>query len=205
MLSGSRWLGSNNRDNVQSHAGPELQFVEAVRRNFAFLGDAGFAEIEALPTLVRYRSGKTGVDVHHGRKSFEVGLQVSFHNKRYSLSEMIRVFDPVLGNQFRNMVARDDASLETALAHLRDAFLRHGAQSLENEKAYFKRLDELKMGWVKAYVLDALVQRTRPKAAAAFRRADYRTAAELYGKIEGRLSPAEAMKLQIARQRSGTG
>jgi len=43
----------------------------------------------------------------------------------------------------------------------------------------------------------------RPKADDAFRRGDYREAAELYERIQPRLTPAEKKKLSIARQRGG--
>ena len=41
-----------------------LNFQSAVREKFAFLNDLGFSEIEALPTLVRYRKDDVEVDVY---------------------------------------------------------------------------------------------------------------------------------------------
>jgi hypothetical protein len=54
---------------------------------------------------------------------------------------------------------------------------------------------------VHEYALDVLVNQLRPKAEEAFRRGDYRNAAELYERIRSRLTAAELKKLAIATER----
>ena len=78
-----------------------LNFATETRRAFAFLGGLGFSEIEALPTLVRYRKGGVEVDVYHGRQSYEIGVGVTAFGTRYTISEIIRANDPETEKHFR--------------------------------------------------------------------------------------------------------
>ena len=181
----------------------KLDFVEMVRREFAMLDKLGFSEIEALPTIVRYRKGQSVVDVYIGRKSFEIGFGVTFNGKRYSLSEIVRASDRELAEKFRYRVARDEPMLQEALVHLRTHLCSYGLGSLDNDRAYFSRLDNLGRIRGEEYALDVLAEQVRPKAAAAFRRGDYSEAAKLFGQLGSRLSNAEAKMLQLAKERSG--
>lgn len=60
-----------------------LNFANAASENFAFLREQGFAVVEYLPTLVRYRKGEIEVGLYHGRGSFEVGFEIVRAGERY--------------------------------------------------------------------------------------------------------------------------
>jgi len=67
-----------------------FNFAEEARKAFTFLGELGFSEIEALPTLVRYRKDDVEVDVYHGRQSYEIGAGVTAFGTRYSIEAIMR-------------------------------------------------------------------------------------------------------------------
>ncbi len=181
----------------------QLNFADAVRKRFAFLGDHRFIEIESLPTIVRYQKDDLEIDVYHGRQSFEVGFGIARQGVRYSLSELIRAADPVAAEQYRNETATTPHGVAKALARLQEVVERYGERALQGDVEYFSALEAQRKVWAEGYALDVLEGQVRPKAEAAFRSGDYRQAAELYERIRIRLSAVELKKLALARKRAG--
>jgi hypothetical protein len=173
-----------------------------VRKQFSFLGDYGFAEVESLPTIVRYRKGDLEADVYHGRKSFEVGFGLACKNTRYSLSDLIRVTDQAAAEQYRNETATTPEGIIKSLARLQELVSQFGERALQGDAEYLSALEDQRKSWAETYALDVLAEQLRPKAEAAFRDGDYRQAASLYEKIRARLSSVELKKLALARERA---
>jgi len=193
------------RKNADAMATPDrtpLHFARKVRGAFLFLADEGFTEVEAKPTLVRYRKGDIEVDVYHGRQSYEVGGGVTVSGSRFAMSEIVRASDPDVAKDYRNAVATTPEGLAAGLEELSALMQRYGAAALRGDPHFISLLEEQRKLWAEEYVLDVLEGQLRPQAEAAFRRGDYSKAAELYGRIRGRLSPAEAKKLALAEARS---
>jgi hypothetical protein len=180
-----------------------LNFADAVRKRFVFLGDHGFTEVESLPTIVRYRKGDLEIDVYHGRQSFEIGFGIARQGIRYSLSELIRAADPAAAEQYRNETARTPEGIAESLVHLQESVRRYGERALQGDPEYFSALESQRKSWAEGYALDVLEGQVRPKAEAAFRDGDYRRAADLYEKIRARLSAVELKKLALAKERAG--
>lgn len=179
-----------------------LNFADAVRKRFAFLGDYGFAEVESLPTIVRFQKDDLEADVYHGRQSFEVGFGIARKGTRYSLSELIRVADPAAAEQYRNETATTPDGIDKSLVRLQELVSRYGERALQGDAEYFLALASHRKLWAEGYALDVLEEQVRPKAEAAFRDGDYRQAAALYEKIRARLSSVELKKLALARERA---
>lgn len=185
--------------------GPErtrLNFALAAGKRFAFLEDLGFSEIESLATIVRYRKDDLEVGIYHGRQSYEIGLDVIYRGMRYSMSELIRASDLDASKQYRNFAATTPESLAKGLALLEELVKRYGERALRGDAEFFAELESQRKLWSEEYALDTLAGQLRPKADAAFRRGDYREAAELYGKIRPCLTAAEVKKLAVARERA---
>jgi hypothetical protein len=180
-----------------------LDFARQVRGAFGFLADAGFAEVEASPTLLRYQKGDVEIDIYHGRQSFEIGAGVSFSGTgtRYAMSEIIRAVDPELAKGYRNAVATSPEGIAVGLAELAALMQRYGRGALSGEQEFVSALEQQRKQWAEGYALEVLTAQLRPRAEDAFRRGDYEQAAELYGRIRDCLSPAEAKKFSIAQQR----
>jgi hypothetical protein len=177
-------------------------FVSNVKKAFSFLVDQGFREVEAQPTLVRYRNGDVEVDVYHGRKSYEVGGGVTFSGIRFAVSEILRASAPEVAKDYRNAVATTPEEIAAGLSALSALMQRYGAPALRGDRGFFSTLEGQRKQWSQDYALDVLVDQLRPEAEEAFRRGDYSRAAQLYGRIKERLSPAEVKKLSFAEARS---
>ncbi len=178
-----------------------LNFEEKTRKAFAFLGDLGFSEIEALPTLVRYQNGSVEVDVYHGRQSYEIGMGITAFGTRYPISAIIRAADPEAFKRFHYTVATVSESVVDGLEELGLLMKRYGREALEGDLQFFSTLEKQQKLWTEEYALDVLTRQLRPQADEAFHRKDYSTAAELYSRIRERLSPAELKKLNLSEER----
>lgn len=179
-----------------------LNFKGATRERFAFLNELGFSEIEALPTLVRYRKDGVEVDVYHGRLSYEIGAGISYLGTRYAMAEIIRAVDPEAAKKYGGALTSTAEGVVAGLAELSSLMRRYGIAALRGDPRFFSMLAEKNKVWIEDYWLDGLARQLRPQADEAFHRGDYAKAVELYAQIRDRLSPAEIKKLQIAEERS---
>ena len=178
-----------------------LNFANVVERRLAFLAEFGFSQIESLPMLVRYKRGDLDLNVYHGRRSLEIGLQIGHGQERFSISELVRATDPVAAEKYRNPAATTAIELEAAVDRVAELLRLFGKRALCDDPEFFVDLRRQRKSWSEAYALDVLADQIRPKAEAAFREGRYQDATELYERIAPRLSAAEQQKLAVARKR----
>jgi hypothetical protein len=189
-------------NNMNSSDRAHLNFAKEARKAFVFLGDLGFSEIEALPTLVRYRKGSVEVDVYHGRQSYEIGAGITAFGVRYSIGAIIRHTDSDTAKRYRNYATTTPEGVVAGLNELSSLIKRYGRSALDGDPELFSALERERKLWSEEYALDVLADQLRPQADEAFRQRDYAKSAELYSRIRERLSPAEIKKLNIAEERS---
>ncbi len=200
-MDASRGMSMSSDERIETERA-RLGFADVVRRKFAFLGDYGFSETEALPTIVRYRRCDLELDVYYGRRSYEIGIDIGHGDERFSMGALIRTTDPVGGEKYRDWAATSSEALVSGVEQLAELVRRYGERALRDEPEFFADLRKQRESSAEAYSLDVLAEQTRPKAEAAFREGRYRDAAELYEGIAARLSVAEQAKLAAARKRS---
>ena len=78
---------------------------------FSFLHDYGFQQVEALPTLVRYRCGDLEARVFHGRRSYELGFEIEREGERFVISALIAFSDPSAADRYCNPMVRTPSAL----------------------------------------------------------------------------------------------
>ena len=178
-----------------------VDFCDEVRRTFAFLKEAQFLEVEAQPTLVRFRRGDIEVAVYHGRNSYEIGCELVISGTRYGITEIVRVFDPELAERFRYTSASTSEEVAAGLHRVAALLQRYGELALSGNPEFISNLALYRKAWSESYALDVKVRHLRPQAELAFRNRNFSLAADLYGQIRERLSPAETKKLLFALSR----
>ena len=176
--------------------------MKVVRQEFAFVGDFGFREVEALPTIVRYLKDDLQLNVFHGRMSYEVSMEIGRNDNLYPLWSLIHAVDPKAEEGYRPWAATTSAAVANGVEHLAALVRRYGARALQDDPAFFEELRKVCDSWAHDYALDVLASQIRPKAAAAFRHGRYREAGKLYQEIAERLTAAERAKLAFCRKRS---
>lgn len=181
-----------------------LDFAKAASEAFAFLEGTGFSLVEASPSVVRYCKGELEANVFRDSQSYEVGFQIGYGSDKYSTSEIIRLMDKRLGDEYRDYSAADRASLSYALTRLAGLIKTYGQREISGDGSVFAALKQQRKAWSEDYALEVLAGQILPRAEEAFRKGDYAEAARLYRRIESRLSASERKKLAIAQERSGT-
>jgi hypothetical protein len=181
-----------------------LGLAQAVTEAFGFLVDLGFSQLEASPTIVRYRRGDVEVAVYHGGRSYELGFEVARHGAIYSISALMRTTDAEAAGRYRDAAVRMKEGVTKGVERLAELAKKYAGPALQNNPEFFAVLEVQRKAWSEAYALDVLEQQLRPKANEAFRRGSYREAAELYERIAARLTSAEKKKLAIAKDRAST-
>jgi len=146
-----------------------LNFADAVTRTFAFLSDFGFSQVEASPTIVRYRKDDIEADVYHGRKSYELGFEIGRDGVKYSMSELIRATDADAAKGYRNFAATTQRALTDGLAQLKGLIKQYGQRALNGDPEFFVMLENQHKTWGEEYALEVLELQLRPKADEAFR------------------------------------
>jgi len=184
----------------QERAG--LNFENVTKERFAFLRDLGFVIIESLPTIVRYGKGDIQVDVYHGRRSYEIGLGVTWLGTRYELPDFIDVVDPQVVEEYYAPMASTREGVIEGLTRLAELVKRYCGQALQGDSEFFAETAGKHKLRVEKYWLEMNAKQLRPQAHEAFQLGKYREAVELYKQIRPLLSPAELKKLAIAKKRS---
>ncbi len=175
-----------------------LNFEGKVGESFTFLVDLGFSQIEAVPTLVRFRKDSIEVDVYHGRQSYEVGAGITVSGTRYAISEIIEATDPEIFKRFRYAMTTTPEGIAAAIRELSSLLQRYGNKILQGDLQLISKLKKQRKQYAEKLALDSLAYQLRPKASEAFRQKDYLTAADLYSRIRKGLSAAELKKLSFA-------
>jgi hypothetical protein len=146
----------------------DLQFPETVVQVFSFLLDYGFQQIEALPTLVRYRCGDLEARVFHGPRSHELGFEIEREGERFDISEIIALSVPSAADRYRNPMVRTPSAVNTFLQQLADLVRRYGERALRNDPAFYEVLRQIRCRWSNTgWACDAVKYARRQKQRSA--------------------------------------
>ena len=178
-----------------------FHFDDLARKTFAFLEQYDFRYLHPYIGLVRYRTDDVSVDVFYERQSYEIGLEVCYDDKFYSLSELIRINDPAKADNFRNTVAINTKMVEEGLCRTAELLKIYGMRAIRGDKFFFSALEVQQLQWAKGYEEEVLADQLRPMADTAFRQGNYERAAALYERFRSSLRPSELRRLQIAQAR----
>jgi hypothetical protein len=181
----------------------QLRFVEAVEDAFGFLRFRGFAPVRREATLVRFESDRVFVNVYHGRRSYEMNVEVGRlgrgdDDRPYHLEALIRIRDAEAGARFRVPAVRTAALVRDAARELAALLQEHGDAVLGGDDATFARLDRERARWAHAYALEVRLSQVVPQADEAFRSGDYARAAQLLESVKEGLTDVQLKKLRYA-------
>jgi hypothetical protein len=178
----------------------QLNFMGEVRNKFAFLVELGFSEVEAGPTLVRFRRGVLEVDLYHERQSYEIDAGITYLGERYAMEHIIRAVDAEASERYHIWQSSTREGVATGLAELSSLMKRHCCPALRGDEQFFLTVKQQReVSWA-AYLDKMDAAQVRPKADDAFHRKDYAAAADLFARIRNQLSPAELKKLEYAEK-----
>lgn len=183
-----------------------FHFPEAVEANFGFLAGRGFKRVQSEETLLRFQSNRVYVNVYHGRKSFEVGLEIGplqSVEAPYSMSEIIRLVEANKADEYRNYSARSAEGVAEGVRQLAALFHRYVDAGLLDEPKLFESLRVDRETWKQGFALEVNLTQVRRKLEAAWHSKDYAKVVELLKPLRDALTPTELQKLDYAEKHAG--
>jgi hypothetical protein len=186
----------------------DLGFPEQVRSRFRFLeAEYGFALSENAPTLVSYLNDRMFVRFYHGRRSYELGLELGRVGRPdeeanpFRMSDLIGTVDADAGRRYRSFSASNRENLKRGLDRVLEDLREYGRRALAGDHSVFDEMERRRQLWTDEFAAEVNNARVRSLAEAAWSDRDFRRVAELLGSIESSLSRAERLKLEYARRR----
>jgi hypothetical protein len=180
-----------------------LRFAEEVEDSFSFLKPLGFRRARSEPTFVRFESPQASINVYHGRRSFEIGLEIESPTDAYSFSEILRLVDREQGEKYRNYATHTTQGVVEGVGKLAERFQRCIAAGILNDKQLFSRLKLQRQELATNYALETQLQQARRKAEVAWRNKDYASVVEAFKPLRAALTATEVGKLEFAEKQCG--
>lgn len=186
---------------------PALGFGASVESAFEFLGEHGFTMRRREPTLVRFESDRLGIDVYHGRQSYEIGLVIGparpGSGEDYPMSILLDVVVPELAAGYRNYAALEPEAVRRGVSELARLFRLCIARGILAQRDLLERLAERSEQVVSDYAAEVLLSQTRRKVEAAWKVRDYAEVVELLSPVEHLVGEVDRKKLRYARGKIG--
>jgi hypothetical protein len=181
-------------------------FTEEVTIQFSFLVTKGFRIVKHDKTLVRFESGQIFVNVYHGRKSYELGLEIGRHGDKayqeecFSMSEILRVTEPDMAKAYRNYAAKDDARIKQGVRELALLLSRLVDAGLLDDRQLFTRLEKQRTDWKKGFAKKVQMAQMTPTLDLAWRAKDFDSVVRLLEPVQDELNSTQLMKLEYAKK-----
>lgn len=124
-----------------------LGFEKAVRECFHFLEESlGFRCSDMSPLGVRYESDKVFIDVFHGMKDYEIGVQFGLigSTKQYSFLMFVRRFFPGQEAELGELIADTHDSVSVAVTNLAKLFRAVGQPILNGDPVMLAEMDKVR-------------------------------------------------------------
>lgn len=180
-----------------------LRFPEEVKRQFAFLEALGFRCVRAEPTLVRYESPAIGINIHQGRKSYEIGLEIEpmqMPTESYPFSAILRLVDAKRGESYRNYAAQTVEGVAEGVRQLAGLLHECTDAGILKDQQLFPRLKLQRGEWSRNYALEVELRQARNKLESAWAKKDFQKVVQILSPLEEHLHPAELKKLEYAKK-----
>ncbi len=134
-----------------------LNFAEVVAENFGFLSAHRFRRVHSEPTLVRFESKRAYVNVYHGRKSFELNLEIGPparpEEAPYSMEEIIRLMEPDKLDEYRIYATRTVTGVEEGVQLLAAFFRRYVDAGLLDDVGLLDWFQKQREAWSRDFAL----------------------------------------------------
>ena len=184
--------------------GDNRGFPRHARAAFAFLEQSGFRVADEDPWCVRYESPRVVVSILYGSYDYEIDVELAARGtsdeSKVALRDIAAAAE-VAHDLPACFQASDERGIDAALVQLSDMMKRLPANAPLGDAQLFRRARELRAIAFGEFLSN--VHRSRAEAAWQIR--DDRTVVAELKQIAGALSPAEEMKLEIARRATWGG
>ena len=180
-----------------------LRFDEQVKIRFAFLKALRCRCVRAEATFVRFESSAFGVNVYHGRRSFEIGLEIESTRsltETYSTPEILRLVDKKEADQYKYYATHTPQGVAEGVRLLAELFQRCVAAGILEDNQIFSRLQTQRQEIAAEYALQVELRHAHRKIEAAWSAKDFLQVVKILAPFHwGSIMPAELKKLAYAQ------
>jgi hypothetical protein len=184
----------------------KLRFKEAVLSSFKFLDEFGFHAVEEKVTFIRFESPEVFVNVFHGRRSYELGIEIGRlkePKERLTIGTIIPWAGAEKTEGFGQHVMFQVSSREGVqefVPKLAKLVEKYTIPLLRGDNDAFRSAFEFQAKkWVE-YESEVNLRDVRAKAETAWQAKDYARVAELYKSIRNYLTEIEVKRLMYSNQ-----
>ena len=183
-----------------------LGFAESVQRHFKFLKLHGFQVVHYEPTFVRYESSLFFINLYHGRRSFEIGLELGRiaipedEAQPYPMSALLEVVGFSDAKNYRNYAARTLQTVDAGVAKLSKLFREQLSDDLLRRHNLFSALKHQRNARGEALALETSLEQARRVLETAWHIKDYKKVVKTLLPLYNHLTPAERKKLEYAKR-----
>lgn len=180
-----------------------LRFAEEVTTRFAFLETLSFHCVRSEATLVRFESSAFAVNVYHGRRSYEIGLEIESTRsltETYSIPEILRLVDKKEADQYSYYASHTPQGVAEGVRLLAELFQRCVAVGILEDNQIFSRLESQRKDIAAEYALQVELRQAQRRIEAAWSEKDFRQVVKILAPLQEHLNPAELKKLEYARK-----
>jgi hypothetical protein len=186
----------------------QLGFVAEVTSAFRFLStDYGFRCIRIDPSFVRYESSLTFINIYHGRRSSELGVEIGklenisgLQENWYTIGEVLDLIGVRKKLGFTFFQASTRERVQMLVPKLAEYVKEYAKPILEGNLQIFERLHDLRHKKSEEYIKDMRLSQIREEAEKVWHKKDYAKLVELYNSMKDDLTPVEVKKLEYAQK-----
>jgi len=188
----------------------KLGFKETVLANFKFLRSSGFKPVTEDVTLVRYESKVAFVNVHHGRGSFEVGVEISRLDcpQKYGLDYIVSwagkdAWEAEGFGRSTMFQVSNKEGVQNIVPKVARIVQKYGQPFLEGDTAFYVELAKANEHASLKFQREQIIGQIRKEAEAAWTAKDFARVAELFQPVRDELTEIDRKKLEYAEKRLG--
>jgi hypothetical protein len=187
-----------------------LGFAEAASSAFNFLlEDFSFKCVKQDVTFVRFESNRTFVNVYHGRKSFELNVEIGeliayrgLPENPFTIGEILDLVNAKEAINYHPYQVHTAASVQKFLFELAKVVKEFAIPAIAGDQLFFQRLSDLRTHRSDEYLKEMRLNRTRTDVETAWHQKNFRRVVELYDSMLEDLTPAESKRLAYAKKNS---
>jgi hypothetical protein len=184
-------------------------FVSEVRSAFNYLlTDYGFSCVRIEPTFLRYESPLVFINIYHGRKSSELGVEIGqLHNllgereNFYTIGEVMDLMGVREKLRFTFFQASTRERVRNLIPKLAEYVREYARPILEGDTNIFQSLQELRSKKSEEFMRNMFLSHIREESEKAWRKKDYAKLVELYNSMKGDLTTLELKRLEYVHKR----
>jgi hypothetical protein len=198
-----------NFQDDRSSSRMQLGFTPEVLSVFHFLTqDYDFKCVKTDITFVRYESGSIFVNIYHGRRSYELGVEIGKLEKNpnvqeisYTIGEIMDFVGVRKDLKFTFFQSSNKDQIKILVRKLAEYVKSYAGPILNGDLKILEKVQILQKEKSDAYIKEMNLRHIREIADVAWKQKDYVKFLGLYSPVEDDLTPVEAKKLEYARKK----